>query len=343
MQNLLLAVSSILVLVLGFAGRTCYAQQAHPLPEGTSCLQVTQGTHDDAIGIYQWDFATGVFILDGDAGLTDIHTINLSNSNDGYWNLAFNGSASDFGRCFASNPLDLSSCLNQFWTDPATGQAYHIAVCGSSVCDPQFTGFQGQNYQVHGMPDEYFNLITSQQFQLNSKFVYLANGNCDYNNTACWTHPGTYHSQLGLMFRDTFSNKVDRIQLISRANQLGLTVFLNDIRLHVDSVPIHLASNTSSLTFDRYDRVTISTSQFKLSAVNADNFMNLDSALLDTELLKLGSRPAFAKTVPSSRRIHGLLGQTWVVNDHARVYEGSVEDYNLQDGIFGVSFPYNLF
>ncbi len=58
----------------------------------------------------------------------------------------------------------------------------------------QFVGFHGQSYQVHGYPGSWFNIIDAPLVQMNAKFAYLASGTCNYNNTACWTHPGTGHT-----------------------------------------------------------------------------------------------------------------------------------------------------
>jgi len=49
--------------------------------------------------------------------------------------------------------------------------------------DPQLVGLQGQRFQVHGMPDEFFNLISLPDMQVNSRFTYLASGVCNFNNT----------------------------------------------------------------------------------------------------------------------------------------------------------------
>ncbi len=40
----------------------------------------------------------------------------------------------------------------------------------------------GQSFQVHGIPDEHFALISFPGFAFNSKFVYIASGDCTYNH-----------------------------------------------------------------------------------------------------------------------------------------------------------------
>jgi len=57
---------------------------------------------------------------------------------------------------------------------------------------------QGQDFQVHGMPDEIFNMITYPNLQVNARFVYLSSGACHDNFTTCFAHPGTYISEEGI-------------------------------------------------------------------------------------------------------------------------------------------------
>ena len=43
--------------------------------------------------------------------------------------------------------------------------------CGISGGDPHFVGFKGQKYDVMGQSHEIYNLITSSNLQINSRFV----------------------------------------------------------------------------------------------------------------------------------------------------------------------------
>jgi hypothetical protein len=53
-------------------------------------------------------------------------------------------------------------------------QGVSSGVCG----DPHFVGFNGEGYDFMGEPDEYYNIITSERFQLNAHFAktVLADG-----------------------------------------------------------------------------------------------------------------------------------------------------------------------
>jgi len=66
------------------------------------------------------------------------------------------------------------------------------------VGDPQIIGLQGQDFQVHGIPDEIFNMITYPNLQVNARFVYLSSAACHDNFTACFAHPGTYIGEEGI-------------------------------------------------------------------------------------------------------------------------------------------------
>lgn len=60
-----------------------------------------------------------------------------------------------------------------------------------------FSGLRGQSWQMHGIPDTIYNLVTSRSFQLNARFVFLSAGHCPAGWLDCWTHPGTYLGEVG--------------------------------------------------------------------------------------------------------------------------------------------------
>ena len=68
--------------------------------------------------------------------------------------------------------------------------------------DPHFIGLRGQPFQVHGLHGTVYSLIVDDSFSLNARFRFLGSGKCP-NGTLqlvplCWTHPGSYLSELGL-------------------------------------------------------------------------------------------------------------------------------------------------
>jgi len=93
------------------------------------------------------------------------------------------------------------------------------------IGDPQIYGLQGQDFQVHGVPDEIFNMITYPNLQVNARFVYLSSGECIDNYTACFAHPGTYISEEGIRLGN------DKIHVRAGTAKKGLTVSVNGKKL----------------------------------------------------------------------------------------------------------------
>jgi len=122
------------------------------------------------------------------------------------------------GAYFAVNVQDASNSDTASFT--VTVQA------GSLVGDPQVVGMQGQDFQVHGMPDEIFNIVTYPTVQVNARFSYLESADCHDNFTACFAHPGTYISEQG------FRLGKDKIRVTAGSFKAGLTVHVNGKKLN---------------------------------------------------------------------------------------------------------------
>jgi len=206
------------------------------------------------------------------------------------------------------------------------GYSCTFKICGGGAFgDPQFMGLQGQSFQVHGRPDTLFSLISYKQkgFALNSEFVYLADGKCDYNNTVCWSHPGTYFGKVGILL----DNSV-RVLINSGTHKQGLTVYINDKRSQPSDNAIVIGNSVIHVL--DYDRVELRTADFFVTLVNSDSFLNMDVSLLDKELLQQGRNKAAQqpKDAPS-----GLLGQTWQLKDYTsatgitKPFKGTTDDY----------------
>jgi hypothetical protein len=216
--------------------------------------------------------------------------------------------------------------------------------------DPVFAGFQGQVYQFHGLPDEHFNLVSSPDLQLNSHFVYLSSGKCDYNDTECFTHPGTYMDVLGFSIADS------RVKVVAGTHEQGLRVWVNDAEIQRGAHFNALNNNvTSALRYHHNGRVEIKTDVMSFEVVNSDMFLNIRAALNDQQLLKVGAKHhtvtdhAVCKTntethnhqlvertvaakYPVNTPLHGLIGQTWRnVKVCGKDWMGTVQDYLVSD------------
>ncbi len=240
------------------------------------------------------------------------------------------------------NTNSISNCVNTAPTEePAAG----------GVGDPVFTGLQGQEYQVHGEANTYFNIITSLELNLNSKFVYLESGICNYNNTVCFTHPGTYFGEFGIVLNnnDTKRDALIKMHIISRSHDLGLKVIINNKTIKPKSSPIQLSA-TSILRFTSSKEIVIETPRFVLILTNSDSFINFGVMLLDKELLRIGKTARYNKNIikalPKTRLVHGLLGQTWLdityPNKYIKYIDGEVGDY-IVETVFDTSCKHNLF
>jgi hypothetical protein len=207
------------------------------------------------------------------------------------------------------------------------------------VGDPQIIGMQGQDFQVHGIPDEIFNLVTYPNLQVNARFVYLSSGVCHDNFTACFAHPGTYISEEGIRLGS------DKIHVIAGSFKKGLTVSVNGKKVTEKKTSVKLGS----VEIINHRRVVISTPIGTLAISNSDKFLNQESSLADQKLLSLGSERVVLKageTFHSEVPLHGLQGQTWrnVEYPSGLDYEGSISDYHVVSGnLYGTDFTFNQF
>jgi len=226
---------------------------------------------------------------------------------------------------------------------------------GSGVGDPLFTSFQGERYQVHGIADTVYNIISDHLIQINAQFVFINSGQCPIINqrkaTNCFSHPGSYFGTLGIQ-----TIQGDQLLIQAGNHQQGFKqIQLNQRNIlmknsHVDSQWIHGMNDEIhsglSVKLHNSHQLSVLTGLYNLTIENSDGFVNLlRIEVLDWELL--------IHQIQS----HGLLGQTWKSSEelemsqsssisqkkNSRHYVGEVDDYVVVDGIFGTAFLYNKF
>jgi hypothetical protein len=206
------------------------------------------------------------------------------------------------------------------------------------IGDPQIVGMQGQDFQVHGMPDEIFNIVTYPSVQINARFTYLETAECHDNFTACFAHPGTYISEEG------FRVGKDKIRVQAGSFKKGLTVTVNGKKAHKTVDLKH-----GAVEIVNHRRVVVHTEIMKITVSNSDKFMNQELELSDDKLIALGATRTVLKDnerFHSEVPLHGLQGQTWRNVEYASglEYEGSIMDYHVVDGnLFGTDFVFNQF
>jgi hypothetical protein len=201
---------------------------------------------------------------------------------------------------------------------------------GFVVGDPQFVGLRGQNYQVHGVSGEIYNIVSDVELQYNSRFVFLNQGECPVVEgrklKGCWSHPGSYLGELGLKTKSG-----DKIHVVSGDAKVGFTaVEVNGKALAIGDTVL-LADNMGSVTLNSTHVTSVSIGNWDFAFENSDMFVNQRVRVLDARGL----------------RSHGLLGQTWretVYPNAVKYVQGAVDDYVIRDNdIFGDNFVFNTF
>ena len=207
--------------------------------------------------------------------------------------------------------------------------------------DPQFRGFRGQSYQVHGLDGGVYSIISSASLQLNALFTFLSAGACPvYPSTVstapenCWSHPGSYFGSLGLR-----TSKGDRLRIDAGAGGWGFhDVTLNGQSvLHREGLVLGVQLNVTMIDSHH---LSIAHGTFSFSVDNSDGFVNLASITLHSSWSALTTRV----------QPHGLLGQSWMTHrgsdrgmEVAEV-QGVVDDYLDVDGdLFGHHNVYDRF
>jgi hypothetical protein len=200
----------------------------------------------------------------------------------------------------------------------------------SVIGDPQFVGLRGQNYQVHGVSGEIYNIVSDSDLQFNSRFVFLSKGECPIINgrkqKGCWSHPGSYLGELGLKTRSG-----DRIHMITGNAKWGFeSVTVNDKEVLVGETVL-LADKLGAVSRNSTHLASVQIGNWDFAFENSDMFVNQHVRVLDSRSL----------------RSHGLLGQTWrdiTYPNTIRYVQGDVDDYVIRDNdIFGDNFVFNAF
>jgi hypothetical protein len=198
------------------------------------------------------------------------------------------------------------------------------------VGDPAFVGLRGQQYQVHGVAGEIYNIVSDAELQYNSRFVFLEQGKCPVVNgkkqKGCFSHAGSYLGELGLK-----TKAGDRIHFVSGDAQTGFAaVEINGKPLAMGDTVL-LAADMGSVSYNSTHAASVSIGNWLFDFENSDMFINQRVRV----------------TEPRRLRSHGLLGQTWRENTYPNSikYEaGTVDDYVIREqDIFGDNFVFNSF
>jgi hypothetical protein len=201
---------------------------------------------------------------------------------------------------------------------------------GFIVGDPAFVGLRGQQYQVHGVAGEVYNIVSDSQMQYNSRFVFLNQGDCPVvggkKQKGCFAHPGSYLGEIGIK-----TSAGDKILLSSGPAADGfLTVSVNDKPLELGEL-VYLSDSLGSVARNHTHLSAVQVGRWQFDFENSDRFIN--------QRVRVEN--------PNSLRSHGLLGQTWrkqTYKSTVKHVQGQVDDYVIRGSdLFGDDFVFNAF
>lgn len=209
--------------------------------------------------------------------------------------------------------------------------------------DPQFTGFRGQSFQVHGTSGSIYNVISTPTLQYNALFSYLESGKCR-SGTLCFSHPGNYFGEVGLML--TAGEQVKRFRMVAGDVDEGMKLIVDGVETPVSAAPIVFGNSTVS--YSSPFELLVDTPEYSMRVQNSDHFLNQDVSISSSLLQRIVDDKRASKIgVGSTRSLpHGLLGQTWnsvTYNNRWKHIEGQLFSYMVSDGLFGTEFEYNRF
>lgn len=223
-----------------------------------------------------------------------------------------------------------------------------INYSGGANGDPQFTGFMGQSFQVHGTSGSIYNVLSSPSFQYNALFEYLESGRCR-KGTQCFSHPGNYFGSVGVQIKDA-EGKTNELLVQSGTVDAGLTLTVNNQTVSALDRPMQIGGYTVSLP--NQFGVLFESDQFNIRIQNSDYFLNQDVSIGSGLLAQIGAYKQAAKAGAANAAElkaalpHGILGQTWSTQTYPNRWkhiEGQLFDYEVADGVMGEEFKYNRF
>ena len=228
--------------------------------------------------------------------------------------------------------------------------------------DPQFSGFHGQQFQVHGVPNEVYNVLTASDVLVNARFAFIADGeSLKWHDmkvkriahelqrmklqqagvqlnvssafplpiTKSWTHPGTYLSEIAVRLDN---GQLGGLEVFVRAGGYPYGIqeaSVNGVAMQVGEVHrITTPSGASAaVTLSTPHTVRLDHSLFTLTFTNSDGFFNLEQGQL--------------LATPAAQELDGLLGQTadsaWKASESDEQREALIFDYMVSQGREGIA------
>jgi len=279
--------------------------------------------------------------LDVVAGLTVVDNTELSSQ----------GIVCNHGLTYPLGTTDVSCSVSDVYGNIGTYDVTVIVIQdhAGGFGDPQFLGFNSQNFQVHGTSDTVYNVLSTPSLQYNAFFRYLESGRCR-KGTACFSHPGNYFGSVGIAIRDGQQN-VNAVVVEAGSVTDGLRLIYNNATVPVSDSTLSFGSYTIQHTNEF--EVVLESDEFNIKVSNSDMFLNQEVSIGSGLLARIAEYKKATKSGNDARAAeilatlpHGILGQTWntaTYNNRWKHIQGQLYDYVLNDGILGQDFKYNKF
>jgi hypothetical protein len=152
-----------------------------------------------------------------------------------------------------------------------------IATIGS-VSSLYISGLQGQQFHFEGTSNLPYNLISTHTVQINGQLSHIEKSQhvCNYTDTPCFSHAGTYITELGLTIASIPATT--QLRLISGSHEQGIALVMVENGIER---PLTLKRRLILTTHDQYHAsilrigvnvIVINTLFFKMTVSNSDGF-----------------------------------------------------------------------
>jgi len=222
--------------------------------------------------------------------------------------------------------------------------------------DPHFHGLRGQSFLINGVSGSVYNLISTPNLQVNSRFTHIDSKLLDADST--WI------TEWAVMLRTPANESapVQRVYVGVNPVTGAFEMMLNNEPVKQASLmPVESASVRAALVVLQ-ERVAsanlvkwVRTSQFDLVVMNSEFVLELNVDPVGHPQwcsdgcphLDMNAYPAVDLQLLSSVDAHGLFGQTWRARpEHpgqVPAIEGEPHQYVVRDGLWGTQFDFNRF
>lgn len=196
--------------------------------------------------------------------------------------------------------------------------------------DPQFMGFLQQSYQIHGIDNTVYSLLSDRFTQLNARFTFLDKGSCPavssryavaVSTESCFSHPGSYFGEIGLLVKNNDASLMDQLVITAGDAETGFSALsIQQCDTHGCKTARSLrlggqfTNSDTQLTVDYKSthEIRFRTANYEATLFNSDMFINV------ARFGVLNWRRVVTDLKPD-----GLLGQTW----HSVPRQVEVDDY----------------